>query len=54
VQYKGGEFDVRAGQALVAHPGEWIQYSTPSEATEYIDICLPVFSPETVHRDEKP
>jgi mannose-6-phosphate isomerase-like protein (cupin superfamily) len=51
VRYKAGEFDVAAGQAVVARPGEWIQYSTPDEATEYIAICLPAFSPETVHRD---
>ncbi len=43
---------VKAGQAVVSHPGEWIRYSTPDEATEYIAICLPAFSPATVHRDE--
>jgi mannose-6-phosphate isomerase-like protein (cupin superfamily) len=52
VNYKDGAFDVTAGQAVIAHPGEWIQYSTPDEATEYIAICLPAFSPGTVHRDE--
>src|ERR1041385_1362773 len=52
VQHKGGSFDVSAGQAVVAHPGEWIQYSTPDEATEYIAICLPAFSPKAVHRDD--
>jgi mannose-6-phosphate isomerase-like protein (cupin superfamily) len=45
-------FEVKAGQAVVSHPGEWIRYSTPDEATEYIAICLPAFSPATVHRDE--
>ena len=54
VRHKNGESDVAAGQAVIAHPGEWIQYSTPQEATEYIAICLPAFSPETVHRDETP
>ena len=54
VRFKGGEFDVASGQAVIAHPGEWVEYSTPSEATEYIAICLPAFSPDTVHRDEKP
>lgn len=54
VHHKGGSFDVSAGQAVVAHPGEWIQYSTPDEATEYIAICLPAFSPKTVHRDDAP
>jgi len=51
VRDQGGEFEVRACQAVVTHPGEWIQYSTPDEPTEYIAICLPAFSPETVHRD---
>lgn len=54
VQHKGGAFDVSAGQAVLARPGEWIQYSTPDEATEYIAICLPAFSPKTVHRDDTP
>jgi quercetin dioxygenase-like cupin family protein len=52
VRHKGGTFEVSAGQAVIAHPGEWIQYSTPDEATEYIAICLPAFSPQTVHRDD--
>jgi mannose-6-phosphate isomerase-like protein (cupin superfamily) len=52
VTHKNGSFDVNAGQAVVSHPGEWIRYSTPDEATEYIAICLPAFSPGTVHRDE--
>jgi hypothetical protein len=51
VRHKQGSFDVTAGQAVVAHPGEWVQYSTPEEATEYIAICLPAFSSATVHRD---
>jgi quercetin dioxygenase-like cupin family protein len=51
VRHKGGTFDVVAGQAVIAHPDEWIQYSTPEEATEYIAICLPAFSPDSVHRD---
>lgn len=53
VQHKGGSLDVRAGQAVIAIPGEWVQYSTPDpEGAEYIAVCLPAFSPETVHRDE--
>jgi quercetin dioxygenase-like cupin family protein len=52
VRHRQGTFDVTAGQAVIAHPGEWIQYSTPDEATEYIAICLPAFSPGTVHRDD--
>jgi mannose-6-phosphate isomerase-like protein (cupin superfamily) len=51
VTHKEGAFDVEAGQAVSARAGEWIQYSTPDEATEYIAICLPAFSPDTVHRD---
>jgi len=54
VRHKAGETEVRAGQAIIAHAGEWIQYYTPDEATEYIAICLPAFSPHTVHRDENP
>jgi mannose-6-phosphate isomerase-like protein (cupin superfamily) len=52
VHYQEGTIEVGAGQAIVTHPGEWVQYSTPDEPTEYIAICLPAFSPDTVHRDE--
>jgi quercetin dioxygenase-like cupin family protein len=52
VEHQSGDFQVSAGQAVVCEPGEWIRYSTPDEATEYIAICLPAFSPLTVHRDE--
>ncbi|HET9838804.1 MAG TPA: cupin [Candidatus Angelobacter sp.] len=52
VRHKGGTLEVGAGQAVIAHPGEWVQYSTPDEATEYIAICLPAFSPDTVHRED--
>ena len=46
-------FEINAGEAILAKKGEWIQYSTPSpEGAEYIAICLPAFSPDTVHRDE--
>jgi mannose-6-phosphate isomerase-like protein (cupin superfamily) len=52
VTHGGGMIDVRAGQAVVAHAGEWVQYSTPQpEGAEYIAVCLPAFSPATVHRD---
>jgi ethanolamine utilization protein EutQ len=54
VRHKDGIIDVRAGQAIIAHPGEWIQYSTPEGDAEYIAICLPAFSPATVHRDGPP
>jgi ethanolamine utilization protein EutQ len=50
VTHRGGNVDVSAGQAVIAHAGEWIEYSTP-EGAEYIAICLPAFSPDTVHRD---
>jgi mannose-6-phosphate isomerase-like protein (cupin superfamily) len=53
VKHKHGEMEVKAGQAVIAHPGEWIQYSTPGpEGAEYIAVCLPAFSMETVHRDQ--
>lgn len=53
VEYKGGSVDVQAGQAVIAHKGEWVRYSTPDpEGAEYIAVCLPAFSMETVHRDE--
>jgi len=53
VTHKGGAFDVHSGQAVVAHAGEWVQYSTPDPSgAEYVAVCLPAFSMETVHRDE--
>ncbi len=54
VTYKGGSMDVRAGQAVIAHRDEWIQYSTPeADGAEYVAVCLPAFSPDIVHRDEE-
>jgi len=50
VTHKNGSLDVHEGQAVIAHRGEWVQYSTP-EGAEYVSVCLPAFSPETVHRD---
>jgi mannose-6-phosphate isomerase-like protein (cupin superfamily) len=53
VKHEGGDIDVHAGQAIVVHKGEWVQYSTPEpDGAEYIAVCLPAFSMETVHRDE--
>lgn len=53
VEFDGGVLDVRAGQAVVTMPGEWIRYSTPGpDGAEYIAVCVPAFSPQTVHRDE--
>ena len=52
VTHRGGALDVRAGQAVVAHKGEWVHYSTPEPAgAECIAVCLPAFSPQNVHRD---
>lgn len=46
-------FEVRAGQAIITHGGEWVQYSTPEpDGAEYVAVCLPAFAPNTVHRDE--
>jgi len=50
VTHRYGVLDVAAGQAVVANRGEWVQYSTP-EGADYISVCLPAFSPDTVHRD---
>jgi mannose-6-phosphate isomerase-like protein (cupin superfamily) len=52
VEFEGGSLDVRAGQAVVTAPGEWVRYSTPEgEGAEYVAVCLPAFSPSAVHRD---
>jgi quercetin dioxygenase-like cupin family protein len=46
---------IQAGQAMIVNAGEWVRYSTPAaEGADYIAICLPAFSPETVHRDQEP
>jgi mannose-6-phosphate isomerase-like protein (cupin superfamily) len=53
VTHEAGTLDVRAGQAVVAAPGEWVRYSTPEpDGAEYIAVCLPAFAPGAVHRDE--
>ena len=53
LEHKEGVLDVKAGQAVVAHAGEWVRYSTPEDGgAEYIAVCLPAFSMGTVHRDE--
>jgi mannose-6-phosphate isomerase-like protein (cupin superfamily) len=52
LEHAGGSLDVRAGQAVIAHHGEWVRYSTPdADGAEYIAVCVPAFSMETVHRD---
>ena len=52
VEHEGGALEVRAGQAVVTAPGEWVRYGTPEAGgAEYVAVCLPAFSPDTVHRD---
>jgi len=52
VEFAGGHLDVRAGQAVIAHKGEWVRYSTPEEeGAEYIAVCVPAFTMASVHRD---
>ncbi|MEQ8273695.1 MAG: cupin [Deltaproteobacteria bacterium] len=52
VETKDETFDVDAGQAILTKAGEWIRYSTPNADARYVAVCLPAFSPNTVHRDE--
>ena len=53
LEYEGGKCEVLAGQSVVTQPGEWVRYSTPDAGgAEYIAVCLPAFSPATVHRDD--
>ncbi len=53
VEHEGGHLDVAAGQAVVAAPGEWVRYSSPEPGgAEYVAVCVPAFSPATVHRDD--
>lgn len=52
VKTKENNYKVKAGSAIIIEKGEWVQYSTPGEGAEYIAVCLPAFSPDTVHRDE--
>lgn len=52
VEHEAGVLEVHAGQAVVAQPGEWVRYSSPAPGgAEYVAVCVPAFSPETVHRD---
>lgn len=54
VEHDDGTMTVRGGQAVVASPGEWIRYSSPEPGgAQYIAVCLPAFSPDTVHRDDE-
>jgi allophanate hydrolase subunit 1 len=53
VEHEGGALDVRAGQAVLVRAGEWVRYSTPEPGgAHYVAVCLPAFSPGTVHRDD--
>jgi mannose-6-phosphate isomerase-like protein (cupin superfamily) len=52
VETHDGAMDIQAGQAVITPAGQWVRYSTPEpEGAEYIAVCLPAFSPDTVHRD---
>ncbi len=53
VKTKDAEHEVCAGQAIIVAANEWVQYSTPDEGAEYIAVCLPAFTPGTVHRDQR-
>ena len=53
VEHESGTLDVRPGQGVLVRGGEWVRYSTPEPGgAEYVAVCLPAFSPATVHRDE--
>ena len=52
VEHAGGAMEIAAGQAVIAEKGEWVRYSSPGpDGAEYIAVCLPAFSPDTVHRE---
>jgi mannose-6-phosphate isomerase-like protein (cupin superfamily) len=54
VESEDGAVEVQAGQAIITHAGQWVRYSTPQpEGAEYIAVCLPAFSPQSVHRDDE-
>jgi mannose-6-phosphate isomerase-like protein (cupin superfamily) len=54
VATRGGVYDVRAGEVVITNRGEWVQYSTPGpDGAEYIGVCVPAFSPDSVHRDSE-
>ena len=53
VEHDDGVLEVHAGQAVIAHAGERVRYSTPgADGAEYVAVCLPAFSPDTVHRED--
>jgi quercetin dioxygenase-like cupin family protein len=51
VEHEDGALEVRAGEAVITRRGEWVRYSTPDDGAEYVAVCLPAFSPDTVNRD---
>ena len=52
VEHEHGVLEVRAGQSVICNPGEWVRYSSPEpDGAEYVTVCVPAFSPNTVHRD---
>lgn len=52
VDFEGGAMDVRGGEAVLVRAGEWVRYSSPlPEGAKYVAVCLPAFSPDTVHRE---
>lgn len=54
VTWREGTLDVHAGQAVIAHQNEWVQYSTPEpDGAEYVAVCVPAFAPDIVHRDSE-
>ena len=52
VETREGVLEVAAGQAVITPAGEWVRYGTPGEPAEYISVCVPAFTPGSVHRDE--
>jgi mannose-6-phosphate isomerase-like protein (cupin superfamily) len=53
VEHEGGVLEVKAGEVVQVEAGEWVRYRTPYEGgAEYVSVCVPAFSPETVHRDQ--
>ena len=53
VEFEGGRHEVRAGQAIVTEPGEWVRYGTPAPGgARYVAVCLPAVTPASVHRDQ--
>ena len=55
VEHAGGRMEIGAGQAVHTAPGQWVRYSSPGpDGAEYVAVCLPAFSPATVHRDGEP